>query len=87
MLCRHCVHNLLLFGPEAGTSRPVRRLATTLSAMRRAAALETTRLHSLAGLTSGRPAVGTTRPFRVPPHTSFDVGVSGGDQRPLPGER
>jgi predicted ATPase with chaperone activity len=63
-----------------------RRLATLLPAMRLAAALETTRIHNVAGLTSGRTAVVPTRPFRAPHHTIADVGVIGGGQRPLPGE-
>jgi magnesium chelatase family protein len=62
------------------------RLATILPAMRRAAARETTRIHRVAGLTSGRTAFVTTRPFRAPHHTISAVGVIGGDQLPLPGE-
>ena len=43
-----------------------RRLATILPAMRLAEALETIRIHRVAGLTGGRTAVVTTRPFRAP---------------------
>jgi magnesium chelatase family protein len=63
-----------------------RPLATILPAMRRAAVLETTRIHRVAGPTSGRPAVVTSRPLRAPHHTISAVGVIGGGQRPLPGE-
>jgi magnesium chelatase family protein len=49
-------------------------------------AIETTRIQRVAGLTSGRPAVVTTRPFRASHHTISDVGLLGGGQRPLPGE-
>jgi len=49
-------------------------------------ALETTRIHRVAGLTSGRTAVVTTRPFRAPHHPISDVGVIGGGQLPMPGE-
>jgi magnesium chelatase family protein len=63
-----------------------RRLATILPAMRLADALETTRIHRVAGLTSGRTAFVTTRPFRAPHHTISDVGLIGGGPRPLPGE-
>jgi magnesium chelatase family protein len=49
-------------------------------------ALETTRIQRVAGLTGGRIAVVTTRPFRAPHHTISDVGLIGGGQRPLPGE-
>jgi magnesium chelatase family protein len=43
-----------------------RRLTTVLPARRLAEALDTTCIHSVAGLTSGRTAVVTTRPFRAP---------------------
>jgi magnesium chelatase family protein len=51
-----------------------------------AEALETTRIHSVAGLTGGRSAVVTTRPFRAPHHTISNVGLIGGGQVPMPGE-
>src|SRR5262244_1805953 len=63
-----------------------RRLTTTLPAMTLAEAIETTRIHRVAGLTRGRTAVVTTRPFRAPHHTISDVGLIGGGQRPMPGE-
>src|SRR5262245_13854594 len=87
MVCRHCVHNRLRVGPPgAGQSMLARRLATILPAMSLAEALETTRIHSVAGLTSGRTAFVTTRPFRAPHHTISDVGLIGGGQLPMPGE-
>jgi magnesium chelatase family protein len=55
-----------------------RRLTTILPAMSLAEALETTRIHSVAGLTGARTAVVTTRPFRPPHHTISDVGLIGG---------
>ena len=63
-----------------------RRLATILPAMSLAAARETTRIHSVAGLTSGRTAVVITRPFRARHHTISDVGVIGGGQVAMLGE-
>src|SRR5688572_3907978 len=51
-----------------------------------AEALETTRIHRVAGLTGARTAVVTARPFRAPQHTISDVGLIGGGQVPLPGE-
>jgi magnesium chelatase family protein len=51
-----------------------------------AEAIETTRIHSVAGRTDDRPACVTTRPFRAPPHTISDVGLIGGGQVPMPGE-
>ena len=63
-----------------------RRLTTILPAMSLADALETTRMHRVAGLTGARTAVVTTRPCRALPHTISDVGLIGGGQVPLPGE-
>ena len=63
-----------------------RRLTTILPAMSLAEALETTRIHSVAGLTGARTAVVTTRPFRAPHHTISDAGLIGGGHVPLPGE-
>ena len=51
-----------------------------------AAALDTTRIPRVAGLTGARPALVTTRPCRAPPHTIADAGLSGGGQVPMPGE-
>jgi magnesium chelatase family protein len=63
-----------------------RRLTTILPEMSVAEAIETTRIHSVAGLTDGRTALVTSRPFRAPHHTISDVGLIGGGQIPLPGE-
>jgi magnesium chelatase family protein len=51
-----------------------------------AEALETTHIHSVAGLTGPRTALVTTRPFRAPHHTISDVGLIGGGHIPTPGE-
>jgi magnesium chelatase family protein len=63
-----------------------RRLATILPAMSLAEAIETTRIHRLAGLTGGCRAFVTTHLFRAPHHTIAEVGVIGGGQLPTPGE-
>jgi magnesium chelatase family protein len=63
-----------------------RRLATILPAMTLAEAIETTRIHSVAGLTGDRRALVTTRPFRAPHHTISDVGLIGRGYVPLAGE-
>jgi magnesium chelatase family protein len=63
-----------------------RRLTTILPDMTWAEAIETTRIHRVAGLTGDRTAFVTTRPFRAPHHTISDVGLIGGGQVPLPGE-
>jgi hypothetical protein len=74
--CRRSAHNVLLLGPPgAGTSMLARRLTTILPAMTLAEAIETTRIHSVAGLTGDRTAVVTTRPFRAPHHTISDAGL------------
>jgi magnesium chelatase family protein len=80
-------HNVVMLGsPGAGKSMLARRLATILPAMTLAEAIETTRIHSVAGLTDGRTALVTTRPFRAPHHTISDVALIGGGQIPMPGE-
>jgi magnesium chelatase family protein len=63
-----------------------RWLTTILPAITLAEALETTRMHSVAGLTGDRTVLVTTRPFRAPHHTISDVGLIGGRQVPMPGE-
>jgi magnesium chelatase family protein len=63
-----------------------RRLTTILPAMTLGEAIETTRMHRVAGLTDGRMALVTTRPFRAPHHPISDVGLIGGGQVPMPGE-
>jgi hypothetical protein len=63
-----------------------RRLTTILPAMTLAEAIETTRIHSVAGLTGDRTALVTSLPFRAPHHTISDVGLIGGGHVPMPGE-
>jgi magnesium chelatase family protein len=63
-----------------------RRLTTILPAMTLAEALETTRIHRVAGLTGGRTAWVTTRPFRAPHQTISDAGLIGGGHVSMPGE-
>ena len=59
---------------------------TILPAMTLAEAIETTRIHRVAGLTGDRTALVTTRPFRAPHHTISDAGLIGGGHVPMPGE-
>jgi Magnesium chelatase, subunit ChlI len=63
-----------------------RRLTTLLPAMTLAEAMETTCIHSVAGLTGDRTALVTTRPFRAPPHTISDAGLIGEGQVPMEGD-
>jgi hypothetical protein len=51
-----------------------------------AEAIETTRIHCVAGLTGDRTALITTRPFRAPQHTISEVGRVGGSHVPMPGD-
>jgi magnesium chelatase family protein len=84
----HCAggYNLLMLGPPgAGKSMLARRLTTILPAMTLAEANDTTRIHSVAGLTGDRTAFVTTRPFRAPHHPISDVGLIGGGPVPQPG--
>jgi Magnesium chelatase, subunit ChlI len=68
--CRRSAHNLLLLlgPPGAGKSMLARRLTPILPAMTLAEAIETTRIHRVAGRTGDRTAWVTTRPCRAPRH-------------------
>jgi magnesium chelatase family protein len=68
------------------TSSLPRRLTAILPAMTLAEALETTRIHRVAGLTGDRTALVTTRPCRAPHHAISDAGLIGGGQIPMPGD-
>jgi magnesium chelatase family protein len=71
---------------RAGKSILARRLPTMLPAMTLAEALDTTRIHRVAGLTGARTALVTTRPCRAPHHTISDAGLIGGGHVPMPGD-
>jgi magnesium chelatase family protein len=80
-------HNLLLIGPPgSGKTMLTRRLVTILPRMTIEEAIETTRIHSVAGLTGSSQALVATRPFRSPHHTISDAGLIGGGRIPRPGE-
>jgi magnesium chelatase family protein len=63
-----------------------RRLTTILPTLTRPEAIDTTRIHRVAGRTGDRTACVTTRPCRAPHHTISDVGLIGGGQIPMPEE-
>ena len=80
-------HNVLLIGPPgAGKSMLAMRMPSILPPMTATEAMETTRIHSIAGLLTPERPVVATRPFRAPHHTISAAGLSGGGRVPLPGE-
>lgn len=80
-------HNLLMVGPPgSGKTMLARRLPSILPILELDEAIETTRIHSVAGqLAPDRPLL-TLRPFRAPHHSISDAGLVGGGVIPRPGE-
>ncbi|NND06084.1 MAG: YifB family Mg chelatase-like AAA ATPase [Saprospiraceae bacterium] len=80
-------HNAILIGPPgAGKTMLARRLPTILPPMDLYEALETTKIHSVAGALPEDASLITQRPFRSPHHTISDVALVGGGSNPSPGE-
>jgi magnesium chelatase family protein len=80
-------HNLIMIGPPgAGKTMLAKRLPSILPPLMLDEALETTKIHSVAGKIERNSSLITTRPFRSPHHTISDVALVGGGTFPQPGE-
>jgi magnesium chelatase family protein len=80
-------HNLIMIGsPGAGKTMLAKRIPTILPPLSLSEALETTKIHSVAGKMGKDASLMTCRPFRSPHHTISDVALVGGGSFPQPGE-
>ena len=80
-------HNILLIGaPGSGKSMMAKRLPSIMPPLTLGEALETTKIHSVAGKLPRGSRLMTVRPFRAPHHTISPVAMVGGGSHPLPGE-
>jgi magnesium chelatase family protein len=80
-------HNIIMIGlPGSGKSMLAKRIPSILPPLTLDEALETTKIHSIAGLLEPNTSLLTRRPFRSPHHTASDIAIVGGSSNAKPGE-
>jgi len=80
-------HNILMIGPPgAGKTMLAKRMPSIMPPLSLHEALETTKIHSVAGTLDAQTSLMTRRPYRSPHHTASNIALVGGGSYPQPGE-